>query len=322
MKKVLSIALALALVLSVMSVSVFAADNGTHPTVKDGSVHNGDAGSYWLVGQQGNSDSIDNGKTKDDFTPGKADSYITINFNKKDEGNTDIPGADDGDNIGGGDAIEDRYAIDIEYWDLVIDLTDIPNVVLTTDKDGDGEVDVGDTVTIVTKVWNVNAHRYDNKEEEKSVETDEEAENLNEGLTDDTDAAPITIDAFQVTNHSSLSIWYHSELQTLAKADEALNLKLDQDKVLLEVTRATAPVDGAETGTATHGSVHKLTAEPAATWVEAINALAGNNYVTGSIIGSITVKFAKESDSASEGFDNLLPPSLEEPKDTSNITVD
>ena len=139
MKKFLSIFLAVAFVFSAMCMSVLAASAGEeHPTDKN---HDGSAADFWVVGKQ-DPDSDDLNKGVTDFNENTSvKSDVKINFNTS--ANSTGTGT-----TGTGNAIEERYAIDIVYSELIIDLTDID-----TNTDGND----GDDYKYV---WDVNKHEY------------------------------------------------------------------------------------------------------------------------------------------------------------------
>ena len=263
MKKFLSCVLAMALVLSLMSTTVFAAEN--------------------VVGTFGGG-VIDDGKTIDQFGEGKTSAEIKVNFN----GNKDSDSDGDDDTTDPESTIENRYAVDITYVELVIDLTNIDDKVVDTTTS-----QVVPNVA-VKYVWNVNTHRYEKQYFEGNSDTpmDPTATKTFEPSND-----PVVIkDSFQITNHSDLAIWYIPTLSPNAKAVQMTMYLYDTEDTATDdngveqiVEKATAGVDGA-VGTATNGVMHEIYTSPTANWVETINALSRATATNGDVIGQVLIK--------------------------------
>ena len=292
MKKFLSCVLAMALVFSLMSVTVFASD--THPTPK----HDGTAGGpFAVVGTHGQNNDLSDGADFNNAT-GSGTSDITVNFNAQVDG--------DGDNQGGGNGgtnstIINKYAIDITYKALVIDLTEIPNKkqINTTS---------GHTYTVTTTyTWDVNNYVYvPNVKTEPAVEPGDEAEVEAATVLKD----PITIaDAYYITNHSDLPVYYKSALTNTYSTAMTMTLKdTASDKAtgagFYMVDRATAGTYVSESditpGDARNGKTHYIEATPATDWLTTINELGGT-VSNGDPVGSITINF-----SATTGVEDAL----------------
>jgi hypothetical protein len=282
MKKFLSCVLALALVFSLMSVTVFATDS--HPTTN----HDGTAGSFAVVGTHGQNNNLNDGVGFNDAS-GSGTSDITVNFNGQVDG--------DGDNQGGGNGgtnstIINKYAIDITYKALVIDLTEIPNDKQITTTSGR-------TYTVTTTyTWDVNKYVYvPVVTTEPAVEDEDEAEV--EAATVLTD--PITIaDAYYITNHSDLPVYYKSALTNTYDTSMTMTLKNTDDDAetgagFYMVDRATAGTYVSDTnitpGSARKGKTHYIEAAPVTDWLTTINELA-STVSNGDAVGSITINFA------------------------------
>lgn len=239
MKKFLSCVLAIALVFSLMSMTVFAA------TTKN------------VVGTHGVNNALKDGVTSPD---GNTNADVTVSF----VGNS--TGED-------GKTIENRYAIDITYNDLIIDLSDIT---------------LSNSALAKKIVWDVNNHYYVPADADDKV------------VEDDTGNAPLTIEAFQITNHSDLPINYTASYAAEANTS-ALSVVLSHAATQVPVASATAGTYDATTpvaGTATTGTWETLTATPAgtgATWLDTVNALSAAGVATDAKIGTITVTIAKGS---------------------------
>lgn len=238
MKKILSCVLAIALVFSLMSMTVFA------DTTKN------------VVGTHGVNNTLADGKTSPN---GETNANVTVSF----VGNS--AGED-------GKTIENRYAIDITYNDLIIDLSDITLS--------------GSAATKI--VWDVNNHYYVPADADDNV------------VADDTGDAPLTIEAFQITNHSDLPINYTASYAAETNTS-ALSVVLSNASTQVSVASAKAGTYDAvapEAGTAATGVWETLTATPAgtdATWLDTVNALSAAGVATDAKIGTITVTIAKGS---------------------------
>lgn len=238
MKKFLSCVLAMALVLSLMSTTVFADDTKN------------------VVGTFGGGD-IDDGLTSfTDENVANNTHEITVNFTAS----TDNGGQQTGTTM------EDRYAIDITYSDLVIDLTQMKTNVET------------DEYLDVKYIWDVNIHEY--------VIIDGEGNTITKDDNSGDVNTAIQINAFMITNHSSKPIYYKGEL--VNEVSSCMNMDFESTNIKnQEVGRATV-------GSATYGPQEVIAASPLAdeTWLDAINGLLDSGKQTGSTIGSITVTFS------------------------------
>lgn len=283
MKKILSCVLAIALVFSLMSMTVFASD--THPTPK----HDGTAGGpFAVVGTHGQNGDLTDGVDFNNAT-GSGTSDITVNFNGQVDGDGDGQG---GGNGGTNSTIINKYAIDITYKALVIDLTEIPNDKQITTTSGH-------TYTVTTTyTWDVNNYVYvPVVKTEPAVEAEDEAEV--EAATVLTD--PITItDAYYITNHSDLPVYYKSALTNTYDTSMTMTLKDTYGDTatgagFYMVDRATAGTYVSESdinpGSARNGKTHYIEATPATDWLTTINELAAT-VSNGDAVGSITINFA------------------------------
>lgn len=277
MKKFLSIFLAVAFVFSAMCMSVLAADETTtstkeaHPT--DGVVVKDKQ--YWVVGEQGKNDSLDNGKENIPANAGGT-ANITVNFNKDNtSGNQGTPV----------DIREHRYAVDIVYAELVINLG---NVVTSTDDQ---------TAVEYHYVWNVNTYQYDlviKGDEEDTVITTENTNTT--GLTVNLNAEYTISNAFQIINHSDLPIYYSAEVAASdANATEKNYIEFTFKKDNSSEATLSGSVDAVIVGTAQNdknsGTV-ALIAKPSDNydWLDVINALSENEVTSGeTAVGTITI---------------------------------
>lgn len=269
MKKILSIILASAMLIALMSTTVLA---GEEPLPGDQNVIAGKE--YWVVGTQGEGPAgINNGVT----TPsGSATANIKINFNTGDN----TTGTGNGGSTG--DAIEDRYAVDIVYGELFFDLT---KITMPT-------VDPADTgVTKYKFVWDVNTYEY------KYVGVNGSGAIVDDAPASAAPSDPWMINAFKIINHSSMPIKYTPTLtNNVSGTKMSLTLSGDGVAVNLERVLAQADVDLANRKPV-EGSMHTLTAAPAGGehWLSVINDLASNPNFAGDggaskgVIGTITV---------------------------------
>lgn len=288
MKKFLSIFLAVAFVFSAMCMSVLAADETTtstketHPTngvvVKDKQ--------YWVVGEQGKDDSLDNGKGNIPANAGGT-ANITVNFNKDNtSGNQETPV----------DIREHRYAVDIVYAELVINLG---SVVTSTDNQ---------TAVAYHYVWNVNTYQYDlviggDEGATDTVITTESTDTP--GLTVDLDAEYTISNAFQIINHSDLPIHY-SAVVAASNANETEKNFIEFEFKKDNSSNATlsGAVDAVIVGTAQNdknsGTVD-LIAKPSNgnNWLDVINALSKNKVTSGeTAVGTITITISSTAPNA------------------------
>ena len=268
MKKFLSIFLAVAFVFSAMCMSVLA--DKTHPGAD--AIVAGEQ--YWVVGQQGKDDSLDNGVTD---PSGNTSANITVNFNDHQNGNADPEST-----------IHNRYAIDITYGSLIIDLTNITAV------DGNNATDT------IEFVWDVNKHMYVPYNSETGV------------ATNPVETYEIVInEAFYLTNHSDLEIYYTPEVEVATNYNTILQLQIrsaianvtDSDNPgTFMIQRATAgDYSTGANGLATNGIAHDIVALPAATgatgtqadWLAVINSLSAtltdDEIAGGAVIGTLTI---------------------------------
>lgn len=284
MKKILSIVLSVALVLSLFGVNVLAAENDLVNPVTE-------AGGYDVVGSHGGSSanptpSIDNGVST---IPGGAgaNAQITVNFNDDNEN------GGSGGGTTGNSSIQNRYAIDITFTDLVIDLTNIGR----TDTNSDGSITSADAPADIVYVWDVNKHVYiPHKEVGGELQPDDSytpAEN---------DAAVIINNAFYVTNHSDLEIYYTPALDGV---NSLLKMSIrngltggDQSGVTFCVDRATAGTyTNSSTiveGSATNGMPHNIETIPAndSDWLTVLNNLQ-HDIENNAQVGLLTITFAE-----------------------------
>lgn len=261
MKKFLSCVLAMALVFSLMSMTVFAA---TYDYPAGGKVTA--PGDYDVIGTHGTPD-VNDGADVGSFTQGSLSSDINVNFNVSDNnGNT---------GAAGNNTIVHKYAIDITYAELIFDLTKTQTTVT-----------VDGTPETVYQVWDVNTHTYvecywDEATAKYKTIADAIADPSVEVTTEIVE--PLTVEnAFKVTNHSDLGVTYAVSLTN----EKSANLKFkftyndgiqDQeiDEVAGVVTVSDTDIDAVLSGTAAVDSpVYALTVSPATgDWNDTINAL-------------------------------------------------
>ena len=272
MKKILSCVLAIALVFSLMSMTVFAVEADVVDTTpsQDNNV----------IGTHGGPNGLANGVDSFPNTTGGAD--ITVNFNDDDPNDTDGDGETDS-------TITNKYAIDITYAELVIDLTDIPS---------EQEVIVNGVPTPVTVnyVWSVDDHIY-------VAQYTDNADNV---VTPDTTVAntnPITIaNAFMITNHSDLAIWYAPALNLDANKVQSMNMYFTNDTtevttgnfMIRKATAGTFNEDGSvkTPGAEADGKYHNIVARPTTDWVITINNMTAAAVANGDVIASLVVTFS------------------------------
>lgn len=271
MKKILSITLAVAFIFAAMSISVFADEKCVGITCDvcnkigcDDHVEHvvGNNGDSTITHKQGYTDGVDG------FTSETGSHNITINFDK---GNTNAGTS------GGGDAnsvIVHKYAVDIEYNDLMIDMTEILDV-------ADG---VKDEITNFKYVWDVTNHEY--------------VVVKNANSTSDKNVAEIagykashTMDAYKVINHSDLKIKFTDEAKTTSGKNYKLNLSSSVGTTAQTVDKAYVGT-GASVSEGPDGSEWVvITATPTDEndWLDVVNAWGANNEQGACVIGTLTI---------------------------------
>ena len=245
MKKLISCVLAVALVFSLMGVSVFAGDKklpfqgeGIYDVIGT----NGDQATDTQNSYKDGADTIDSSKT--------ASGDVTVNFNTG-SSSTDT------------NVIIDKYAIDIEYKDLIIDLTDI---------------DTTEDEKKYTFVWDVNVHKY--------VQIDENGTVVDSVKLDN----DYVIDAYQVINHSSLPIYYKGVLTPDDAKPDSITLTLS-DSTSQKLDRVVPAEDGGNGTVVKSANWHTITAS-STDWLTTINQLAAVYGLDDNVIGTITVTFS------------------------------
>ena len=272
MKKFLSCVLALALVFSLMSVTVFAAADefDPHPntTKPKGEI------TYNVVGNEATGNTTDDGSYTDGDTSanGSASADVTINFEKT-----------IGDGQGGTTTVdirENRYAVDITYQSLVIDLGRVVEI-----KDAQQQA------VEYSYIWNVNTYSYDLVANNNTVVTENGNVNVN-GLTVDVDKDYVITDAFTISNHSDRQIYYVASIADDGANNDGLitfTLVRDAEDV---ATLTEKKVDAVNVGdNAPKTSAVTIKAAPAGdtNWLNVINSLTEKQIATGSSVGTITV---------------------------------
>ncbi len=234
MKKFLSIFLAVAFVFAAMCLSVSAA-------------------AEHVIGSQGETSpgGVGNGVTSwSESNVQNNEQDITINFESRN----------------GQSIIENRYAIDITYSELIVDLSNI------------------EENNNITYQWDVNKHVYIPSANEDTVNN-----------------STITIEnAFYITNHSDLEIYYTPILTNNQSSLMTMTIKgvtdSDSDKFFM-VERAMAGTYRAENdvteGSAQNGAAHKIEIVPynSMGWLAVINQLGQNQVANGAVIGTLTISF-------------------------------
>ena len=279
MKKFLSIFLAVAFVFSAMCMSVLAGDmdyptEGKAPT----------AGSYDVIGNHGDF----NDSTSDNYSQSSEKSYLDGDENLTDKGLiADVHlqfNKKENDEYTEESIMQNRYAVDIEYWDLVIDL---------------GEVITSTTVgTTYSYIWNVNTYEYDLVDSAGTVIEPSE----------DTHKDPYEIKAFQVTNHSDMPIYYSTTTLLTGNAADNMNLSPVHANgtvdaavaVEYEYTTANDTIEATQvedTGKATKGDIEYIQATPKTDWLTAVNNLVGK-VESGAVVGSMTVTITSTNPNA------------------------
>lgn len=264
MKKILSCVLAIALVFSLMSMTVFAGeDHPTDPSLVTGTQYN-------VIGTQGDranaSDSHDDGVTS--FVEKGVTGDLNVSFVYETEE----------DVVGGGtttvehNILEHRYAIDIVYKDLLLDLGQLTTTTII--KEGDVEEEI-----TVKFVWDVNKHAY------VMVNTDTN-EIVNDGDTTTNDVATaadevVLADAFYIVNHSDKDINYTANI-TVNTYEDVLNLGIDtanaRDLTTQTIARCTVDASGVSSGAINDdgATAHDIIATPDVDWATTISSLAAS----------------------------------------------
>ena len=268
MKKLISCLLAVLLVCSLMSMSVFAKTErpvgGNEDKITDG----------W------DAPANNNGFTNNEGT-GNQD--ITVNFNGNNS--TDVDGNGNGNSTG---TIINKYSIDITYANLVIDLTDIPNAAKNENNEVIGNAEI-------VYVWDVNQHVY------VKQYTDAEGNPITTPADVAAHKDPVTIkNAFMITNHSDLAIGYTPKINkgenakemeiTFSDAEGTANTT--KNYMINKAIAGSVTADGDVTpGSATNGKYHDILATPTTDWVVTINALSNAFVTDGAVIASIAITF-------------------------------
>lgn len=290
MRKFLSILLAAAMLVAVFSVSVLAAPKIEHPnkvttTPWDPTAIDVPANvKYSLIGSQEDVDPGDPGDPengKPTFDPTAVKSNIKVNFG--------VNGGS-GDGVGQGGAIEERYAVDIEYWALIVDLTKLETGI----PDGlGGEVEY-------KYVWNVDTHKYVLLKQDNTVAPNDAVETLA--------LVPLYTDAFQITNHSSKEIYYTAKVTSqlnetnvpmLMSLTKGADGKTDWATPESSVETVDRTVAGAATNEVAKGDKHCIKSLPDTdkTWVDVINGME-KHVVNDANIGALTIKVAMFAEDA------------------------
>lgn len=265
MKKILSIILASAMLIALMGTTVLA---GTATIPDDKNVTKGTE--YWVVGKQGETGTLADGVGDPN---GSATANIKINFNKGD--NT----TGTGDGTGHGEAIEERYAIDIEFGALLIDLTNI------TMPDSAGKAEKAEGVETYKFVWNVKTYTY----EFVGIDSTGKVVNTTNPLEATIPSTALSTDAFKIINHSSMPIQYTATLYNNVSTQITMGFEAD----LSIPTPVERTLVGATEPKA--GNMHTIQATPVTNWLDVINNLAANGAYAGNggtskgEIGTITV---------------------------------
>ena len=281
MKKILSIALAVAFIFAAMSISVFAANPTPEICETCGTRH--------VVGHTA-TPHHNNYLDGEDNIPANAKGThdITIKFGSSTaNGGTDssIGSTNDDDSV-----IHHKYAVDILYNDFVIDMTKI----LDTQNNIDVNVE-GTPVQYkpIEYVWDVNTHKYVLIGEIVADPNNPSNAPVTQILTDTNDTSYEMI-AYKVVNHSDLPIQYKDEIVD-PKIPDALTLTTTLNGATDTVNRAKAGVGNDEGSPAI--SAHdwiKITAKPAGDkhWIDVVNAWGANNdydeFVVANLVVTIT----------------------------------
>lgn len=297
MKKLISCLLAVLLVCSLMSMNVFAAEDRTHPN-KDAVVADQP---YWVVGNQGaNKDTNDSINDGDADPNGSASADINVNFGQPTDEDVDSDGTDPDNTIGKGETIVNRYAVDIVYGELILDLTNLdftPDYIVEDDE----MVENPDKDKEYFLVWDVNKYEYvlctqnddDTYTPVDKVETDadESADLLK---------TPFTVTGgVQIINHSDLAVATQVSLPNTNQITWSVQGATETgNTVIEEVAKATAKV-GTTPGSPAEGTQYSFVATPNTGWADVIAQFmngASNSTVDGTTVtvgGTITVTIAK-----------------------------
>lgn len=280
MKKLISCLLAVALVFSLMGVSVFAGTTA-HPNNQNPSSNEVTAGTqYWVVGaQDDNSDDIGKGVTGFGETGVTADVNVNFKYNATTE---DVNGNPVEDTF---NVIESRYAIDIVYKDLTLDLG-----TLTTTETHTAQ----GTIREVTYkfVWDVNTHKYVMVNAETNEVVYDGVTNVNQSI--DIDQEVVIKNAFYIINHSDKAIDYTADIAVVGYSnvlylgiDSAEDTDLDTQTIAKCFVDASGVSSGAQNTDAT--TAHNIVATPKTDWITTVGALhaQGNDKTK---VGTITIK--------------------------------
>lgn len=277
MKKFLSIFLAVAFVFSAMCMSVLAGK--THPGAE--AIESGEQ--YWVVGEQGKDGNLNNGVEAGKFPETGVDADVSLNFThttKTDE---------NGNTINSKNVIEHRYAIDITYSDLVINLGDV----ITKVTEG------GTTESYEYFYrWNVNTYQYDLVDSQGNLIEIDPEENTELNLNQ-----KHTFNAFTITNHSDQKIYYKAqadlEKNQTAKANMVLIADTAADAYVDKATVTSKAADGATTTAGAPGTsaMQTLSVTPAAglDWLTVVNNLMAANITEETVVGTLTVTVSKDA---------------------------
>ena len=270
MKKFLSCVLALALVFSLMSMTVFAGDE-LHPNLQDPSSNTvaGDT-PYQVVGTQG--DKAGTSTSHNDGVTSFVEKGVTgdLNVSFVYETEEDVEGG--GTTTVERNILEHRYAIDIVYKDLLLDLGQLTTTTIV--KEGD----VTEEIT-VKFVWDVNKHAY------VMVNT-ETNEIVNDGDTNTEDTVTaadevVLADAFYIVNHSDKDIDYTAHI-AVSDYEAVLNLGIDtanaRDLATTTIARCTVDASGVSSGAINNdgATAHDIIATPDVDWATTISSLAAS----------------------------------------------
>ena len=279
MKKFLSCVLALALVFSLMSMTVFAGDaklpDGTNVTA---------AGQYDVIGTHG--DKADTSTSHDDGVTSFVEKGVTgdLNVSFVYETEEDVEGG--GTTTVEHNILEHRYAIDIVYKDLILDLGQLTTTTIV--KEGN----VTEEIT-VKFVWDVNAHAY------VMVNT-KTNEIVNDGDINTEDAVTakdevVLEKAFYIVNHSDKDIDYTASI-TVSDYEDVLKLGIDTanatNLATTTIDRCTVDASGVSSGAINEdGDVeaHDIIATPVTDWATTISSLAASAQ-TKVKVGTIEIK--------------------------------
>lgn len=277
MKKFLSCVLAMALVFSLMSVTVFAGTR--HPDDPAAVV----GGTYNVIGTQGDragaSNSYEDGVTS--FAEKGVTGDLNVSFVYKTEEDVEGGGTTSVEH----NILEHRYAIDIVYKDLLLDLGQLTTTKII--KEGNVEKEI-----TVKFVWDVNKHAY------VMVNT-ETKEIVNDGDTTTNDAVTATDevvleDAFYIVNHSDKDINYTANI-AVDTYENVLDLGIDtanaRDLARQTIARCTVDASGVSSGAINNdgATAHDIIATPDNDWAKTISSLAASAQ-TKVKVGTIEIK--------------------------------